>query len=322
MKKTDPQEQIPTEDTTQKGKSPAKTLENGMAGWFTTSRTRQIVAVSSALLVVVTALLVVVTAYYTEYARQQVILTRDVLKTTKEDIAKNTDRFDATLREMKEQTKTARQAADVAKDASVAAQENAEFASEQVAALEKHTNAVVDSVRLDQRAWLGYHKYVIQARESTASNWVDREPEEDGEQFRVRFYVRNVGKTPAFNVRVMSDARIVPTGRIPDAPESNEWTHSQGNVDIFPGDESINHGTSVLYLREEQFSQYSNFEKEIFLWAKLSYCDVLGGHHWAQIGVAHRYRSSAFNIRFSSVSPDPGEKGHPDCRNINDRNTQ
>ena len=166
---------------------------------------------------------------------------------------------------------------------------------------------------LDQRAWLGYHQYVVQARGNTTSTWANREPKA-GEQFRVRFFIHNVGKTPAFNVRLMIiKPMIIPIGNVPDEPKA--WSSGTSRLVLFPNDDGLSHNTRALTMSDQQFSAYSNVTKEIFFWAKLYYCDITGRRHSAQTGVSHFFRSNGFSIRSSSVSPDPGEPGHPDCQN-------
>ena len=265
------------------------------------------------IMAVASILLVLVTLFYTDYARQQIHLTREGLDATRATLDENTRQFSATLEEMKEQTRAAQTASDAAKKSAEAASRSAESVGRQVVAMKKQTNAAMDAIRLDQRAWLGYHKYVVQARETPASTWNNREPKE-GEEFRVRFFIQNVGKTPALNVRPMViEPKIVHIGDIPNDPE--EWTSGSGSSVIFPNDDSLSHNTKSLKLSGQQFSAYSNTTMEVFFWAKIYYCDVTGRRHWTQTGVAHIFLSTDFSIRSSSVSPDPGEASHPDCQN-------
>ena len=67
-------------------------------------------------------------------------------------------------------------------------------------------------------------------------------------------------------------------------------------------------------MSDEEFSEYSNGEKEIFFWAKFFYCDINGRRHWTQIGVARAFGSNDFTFRLSSISPNPGEADHKDCQ--------
>ena len=260
--------------------------------------------------------LVVVTILYTYYAKQQARLTGEGLGVTREALAENTRQFSATLQEMKEQTVAAQIASDAAEKAAAAASISTESASRQVVVMKEQTNAAIDAMRLDQRAWLGYHRYVVQAREGLTSKWEGREPKA-GEQFRVRFFIHNVGKTPALNVRPMViKPMIIPIGVIPNEPE--EWpvssVRSVRSV-IFPNDDGLSHNTRPLTMSDQQFSAYSSTTMEVFFWAKIYYCDITGRRHWTQTGVAHSFRSNDFSIRSSTVRPDPGEADHPDCQN-------
>ena len=256
--------------------------------------------------------LVVVTGFYTYYARQQTQLTSEGLDATRSTLEKNTSQFSATLEEMKEQTRAAQTASDAADKAAAAAGRSAESAGRQVVAMKEQTNAAMDAMRLDQRAWLGYRRYNVQARESSTSTWTNREPKA-GEEFRVRFFIHNAGKTPALNVRPMRiKPKIVPVGDVPKEPE--KWSVGSGRSAIFPNDGSLSHNTRILPMTEQQFSAYSSKTMEAFFWAKIYYCDVIGRRHWTQVGVAHIFESADFTIRSSSVSPDPGEADHPDCQ--------
>ena len=262
---------------------------------------------------VAAGLLVILTFFYTYYAREQAQLSSKGLDATIEALAENARQFSDSLQVMKEQTDAAQIASAAAREAAAAASRSAVSAGKQVVAMKEQTNAAMDAIRLDQRAWLGYHKYVVQARENPTSTWNNREPKE-GEEFRVRFFIQNVGKTPAFNVRPMViEPKIVHIGDIPNEPE--EWASESGSSVIFPNDDSLSHNTKSLKLSGQQFSAYSNTTMEVFFWAKIYYCDVTGRRHWTQTGVAHIFRSTDFSIRSSSVSPDPGEANHPDCRN-------
>ena len=90
------------------------------------------------------------------------------------------------------------------------------YASEQT----KLTTDVVALMRSDQRPWLGYHGFAIQARESPTSPWVQRMPAQ-GEEIRAVFFLDNAGKTPAVGVqRTFTRPRMVGPGEaFPDEPK-------------------------------------------------------------------------------------------------------
>ncbi len=171
--------------------------------------------------------------------------------------------------------------------------------------------ATVDEMHLDQRPWLGYLRYVIQARENPAA-WENREPRAE-EEFRIRCYIQNTGKTPAFSVQLMDIVpKLVPIG---DSPGEPEWSSSPPRLVIFPNDESWGHNSGILTLSGQQFSEYSSLEKEIFFWAKLCYCDVTGRRHWTKVEISHTFGSNEYSGRSASVSSGLGEANHPDCQN-------
>ena len=232
---------------------------------------------------------------------------------TRDALAENTRQFSASLEQMRQQTTAAQNAAEAAQESATAASRSIEAARRQVSATEEQTNTAIDALRLDQRAWLGYENYGVQARESDASRWENREPKK-GEQFRVRLFIQNVGRTPALNVRFMS-ARptMIRVGATPDEPQ--EWSITRNNFVVFPNHDGLSQNTRSFSMSNQQFSMYSSRSREVFFWARLSYCDTTDKRHWTQIGVARLFEAREFSIRASSTSPDPGEVDHPDCQN-------
>ena len=272
------------------------------------------------IMAVASILLVLVTLFYTNYARQQTHLTREGLDATRATLNENTRQFSDTLQEMREQTVAAKTAAAASKEAASAMTKSAnaterqvEMAGQQMEVMKGQIDDARDALRLDQRAWLGYHQYVVQARANDTAAWTNREPA-PGEQFRVRFFIRNVGRTPASNVRLMKvKPMIVPIGDIPNEPE--EWSGTPSRSVVFPNDEGRSHNTGTLSLSDQQIAEYSERRQEVFFWAKLYYCDIAERRHWTQTGIAHIFGSAEFSIRSSSISPGPGEADHPDCQN-------
>ena len=235
-------------------------------------------------------------------------------KLTRQALSENATQFNSILQEIKEQTVAAQTAAAAAQAAATAASRSAEAAGRQVSATEEQTNTAIEALRLDQRAWLGYERYVIQARANDAPEWKEREPRA-GDLLRGRLYIHNVGKTPARNVRFMSTPPIwIRAGESPSEPKEEEWSVADGTFVVFPNDDGLSQSTRPLPVPDQIFSAYSNGTIHVFFWARLSYCDTTGRHHWTQIGVAHLSGAQEFSIRASSTSPDPGETNHPDCQ--------
>ena len=109
----------------------------------------------------------------------------------------------STLKSINESVKEAGRSADAAEKAAIAAtsaasatERQVEIAGQQMEIAKQQIGDARDALRLDQRAWLGYERYVIQARANNTSGWEEREPRA-GEQFSGRFYFQNVGRTPA-----------------------------------------------------------------------------------------------------------------------------
>ena len=163
----------------------------------------------------------------------------------------------------------------------------------------------MDAMNLEQRPWLGYYGYAIQARKDSASRWEDREPKA-GEELRVECFIQNAGKTPALNIQLMSIVfGLVPIGG--SAKEPDKWSGNSNRSALFPNAEGFSHNSDGIVLTDQGFLEYSTSKKEIFFWARLYYCDIAGRRYWTQTGVSHAFGSSAYNLRSSSVGLIPGE---------------
>ncbi len=176
-------------------------------------------------------------------------------------------------------------------------------------------NFVLDTntTNLEQRPWLGYYGYTIQAREDSTATWKNRKPKA-GERMRVRCSIQNAGKTPALNIQLMLIfPEIIPTGMALEEPD--KWIPSADKFLLFPGAEGFGHIGEEIVLTTQQFSEYSTSQKHLFFWAKLYYCDLAGQRHWTQAGVTHRLDSNEFQIFSSTVGTISGETPHPGCQN-------
>ena len=185
----------------------------------------------------------------------------------------------------------------------------------QINQTEDALNLARETMYLDQRPWLGYNNFLIQSRKHPDAQWENRGPTNAGEQFRVQFYISNPGKTPALNGHLMSiEAETVRIGGIPPIPE--KWERSPEKFVLFPKAEGLNH-TGRFALTDQQFSDYKTLQKQIFFWAKVCYSDIIGQHHWTQIGITHTFGDDYkhFSIKSSTINPIPGETPHRDCRN-------
>lgn len=169
-----------------------------------------------------------------------------------------------------------------------------------------------EAIRLEQRPWVGYYGYAIEARENPNAVWVKREPTA-GEEFRVSFSIKNVGRTPALKLQLASIVGVVSieAGDFPSAP--NEWVVGTSKNVVFPESEGFTQYSGRFKLMDQDFLEYSTAKKELYFWARLYYCDGIGKRYWTQIGVSHVFGESLYSIRSSSVGSDSGEANHPDC---------
>ena len=108
---------------------------------------------------------------------------RESNKLTRQALSENTTQFNSILQEIQEQTVSAQTAASASKESARAAIKAANatetqvaLAREQMEISKQQVNDAREALRLDQRPWLGYERYVIQARASDAPEWKEREP--------------------------------------------------------------------------------------------------------------------------------------------------
>lgn len=173
-------------------------------------------------------------------------------------------------------------------------------------------DAALDMADLEQRPWLGYYGYAIEARRNPVARWEKREPEA-GEEFRVRCFIQNVGKTPALNIKTMSiTPHLIPIGDFYEKPD--DWIDRHSRLVLFPNDRGLSHIGEGFSLDAEGYGEYLSRRKYIFFWAKLYYCDFAGRRHWTEVAVSHVFGSDEFRERSSSVNTVSGETRHPDCR--------
>ena len=174
-----------------------------------------------------------------------------------------------------------------------------------------------DALWLQQRPWLGYVGFTLEARADNDEPWGERAPQ-DGDEVRVRMRILNSGRTPATIIPVNSgDSKLAPVNTI--APPPTEWrpvSETQGRVVVLPGVEGRRQYTRPFRLSGEHFRRYSADTHWLFLWARMNYCDAAQRHHWVQVAIAHRSRNppNLFDTPSVSISPDPGEPDHPDCQ--------
>lgn len=189
------------------------------------------------------------------------------------------------------------------------------YAKKQVELTRQTLNNTIDAMRLEQRPWLGYSGFAIYARKNSTTAWEKREPKQ-GEEIRVRLSIKNVGKTPALNISLMSvTPEVISFGsedtiNVLDDAADEAKEHNT----IFPESEKFGHYIRPYRLTAQEFLEYSTRKKQLFFWAKVYYCDIAGMRHWTQTRATHTYASKGFNIISSSVSPSPGEANHPDCQ--------
>ena len=175
------------------------------------------------------------------------------------------------------------------------------ISGEALAVTRKTLDAARENMRLEQRPWLGYYGYGIQARENSTAMWEYREPK-IGEEFRIRCSIQNTGKTPALNISMMPIIlELVPIG---GSAKSPEWSGGQpGQGVLFPNAKDFSHDGGAALLTDQQFLEYSTLKKEIFFWAGLSYTDFAGELYWVSVGVSHSFGSDSYKIKSSFVVP-------------------
>ena len=224
--------------------------------------------------------------------------------------------IDESVTEARRSANAAEKSANAAIEAASATNTQVEIALQQMEIAKQQIDDARDALRLDQRPWLFYGDLGIESRANNTSPWQENIEPRAGEQFRIHLHVVNTGKTPALNVRFSSTTPIlIRVGERPSETGQGEWSPVGEGFVVSPNDAGAYQIIGARHMSKEDFSAYSNREKEVFFWAKLRYCDPNGWHHWTQIGIARLYDSREFTFRASSVSPNPGEANHPDCQN-------
>ena len=192
-----------------------------------------------------------------------------------------------------------------------------ETSRQQMSLMVRQIEDARDALRLEQRPWLGYVGFTLEARAGSDEPWVERILRE-GDEVRIRMRILNTGRTPAILIPVNSaNPTLAPVDTI--APPPTEWrpmSETQGRVVVLPGVDGRRQYTRPFRLSGEQFRRYSKDTHWLLLWARLNYCDAAQRHHWVQVAIAHRSSnpSNLFDTPSVSISPDPGELDHADCQ--------
>ena len=187
---------------------------------------------------------------------------------------------------------------------------------EQLTLTREQVEADRDALRLEQRAWLGYDGYLLEARpRGTSAAWEPRELIA-GDEFRLRLFVTNNGNTPATNVTFKSRTRFVRRGQIPEEPEWDTIPMTRDGTVFFPRHTGSAQTPDPMMIAGDTFVEYSTGVRDMFIWARLQYCDTSGRIQWSKVGVFRLVNAppTEFHIWASDVSPDPREINHPDCQ--------
>ena len=191
-----------------------------------------------------------------------------------------------------------------------------ETSRQQMSLMVRQIEDARDALRLEQRPWLGYVGFTLEARADSDEPWGERVPRE-GDEVRVRMRILNTGRTPAILIPLNSaNPRLAPVDTIaPPPPEWRPVSETQGRVVVLPGVEGRRQYTRPFRLSEEQFRRYSADTHWLLLWARMNYCDAAQRRHWVQVAIAHRSSNppNLFHTPSVSISPDPGEPDHADC---------
>ena len=230
----------------------------------------------------------------------------------------------ATLRSINESVVEAGRSAAAAEGALEAARDGIEAQNSLIESSQRQMDLTLQQIEdarnalwLEQRPWLGYVGYALEARANDDEPWVEQDLRE-GDQVRVRMRIENSGRTPAILIPVNSDSvRVLPVGST--APPPREWRRmsaAQAGVVVLPGVEGQRHYTRPFRLSRAQFEGYSAGTHQLFLWARLNYCDAAQRRHWVQVAITHQSRDppDIVGTPSASISPDPGGLYHPDCQ--------
>ena len=156
----------------------------------------------------------------------------------------------------------------------------------------------LDFFKNDQRAWLQLITFEPTARKQNAggsfSPWEVREPAL-GEQLMYRIHLRNVGKTPAFNLgsNIQVALALTPlTDRIPDVFGGQTPVGST----LFPGEVGQYLTTGPISITPQLFENYRSGAWKLQIDARVFYCDVARRRHWTHACAVHSYASSRSDL--------------------------
>ena len=190
------------------------------------------------------------------------------------------------------------------RDASEASRQQTKLALDQI-------TQARDALREDQRAWLAFTGYSLFARAPKTNEWQQREPNV-GDQFQVRFELRNYGRTPAWNMWSTERLNFGPV--VPPPPK---WsgilpTDARPTV-VVPGDDGRFNETLPYTIEPGLEPLYRSEVNRLFVWSRMYYCDASGRRHWTDVCISHLYKHPTFGVCGGGFNRDGGEQDHPDC---------
>lgn len=176
-----------------------------------------------------------------------------------------------------------------------------------------------ETLRQEQRAWIGFSSFQLWSRPLKTTEWLRREPI-IGDEFMIRYGLTNTGNTPATHVWANRNY-IVGLPNAITLPSPPVWRAVRAPIEgtsvVFPN--AVGH---YIETQPEVFNKdfdvpYREGKSRLMTWIRVNYCDVSGRRHWVELCVSHPFGPegslSLFNFCGSGVSPTDTEPS-PDCK--------
>jgi hypothetical protein len=146
---------------------------------------------------------------------------------------------------------------------------------QQARAAQQSLKTARDSFRLDERPWIFVNRFEMPS-----------EPQV-GQDFKVKVFVVNTGKTPAF--RVMTLSQINMQFVEPSPPDFANRPAPKGIGTIVPGKLDYNYETEPFSITPVLLQYYDMRSTHIYVFGKFYYLDAFGFQHWTTFCMEHTY---------------------------------
>jgi hypothetical protein len=129
---------------------------------------------------------------------------------------------------------------------------------------------------LSQRAWVSFGIRI--QNPNPKENTPPKEPLKAGTVIDVRSTIKNIGRTPAINVKSILQKVAVNRAKDGTYPYSALTAPLEPNENLNPDGEF--YGDMLLPFTENDKKRIDSGEVRVYFYGRIEYDDVFGGHHW------------------------------------------